>query len=130
MSLKHAKTPDKIDGGIRGQIKRLRDDIAKLTAEAKNLQDEAKTAQTENKTADAEAKLKEAVAKSKKRTINWLKQNKKKAKLGKGPYHVAICWVKNYGEGKVMHMSLGHTKRCGGKRNVSTIAARWASSGS
>jgi uncharacterized protein len=26
----------------------------------------------------------------------------------KEPYHVPILWVKNYGEGKVMHMSLGH----------------------
>ena len=31
------------------------------------------------------------------------------AKTGlKKPYHVPILWVKNYGEGKVMHMSLGH----------------------
>ncbi|MEZ6087168.1 MAG: ThuA domain-containing protein [Pirellulaceae bacterium] len=26
----------------------------------------------------------------------------------KKPYHVPILWVKNYGEGKAMHMSLGH----------------------
>lgn len=26
----------------------------------------------------------------------------------KKPYHVPILWVKEYGEGKVMHMSLGH----------------------
>lgn len=26
----------------------------------------------------------------------------------KAPYHVPICWVKHYGQGKVMHMSLGH----------------------
>lgn len=26
----------------------------------------------------------------------------------KEPYHVPILWVKNYGQGKVMHMSLGH----------------------
>ena len=26
----------------------------------------------------------------------------------KGPYHVPVCWVKRYGQGKVMHMSLGH----------------------
>ncbi len=26
----------------------------------------------------------------------------------KEPYHVPILWVKNYGEGKAMHMSLGH----------------------
>ena len=26
----------------------------------------------------------------------------------KKPYHVPIAWVKNYGEGKVFHMSLGH----------------------
>lgn len=33
------------------------------------------------------------------------------AKTGlKKPYHVPICWVKNYGEGKVMHMSLGHNE--------------------
>lgn len=31
------------------------------------------------------------------------------AKTGlKKPYHVPILWVKNYGDGKVMHMSLGH----------------------
>jgi len=30
-----------------------------------------------------------------------------KTKLKK-PYHVPIAWVKNYGDGKVMHMSLGH----------------------
>jgi type 1 glutamine amidotransferase len=28
----------------------------------------------------------------------------------KKPYHVPILWVKNYGEGKVMHMSLGHNE--------------------
>ncbi len=28
----------------------------------------------------------------------------------KRPYHVPILWVKNYGEGKVMHMSLGHNE--------------------
>lgn len=26
----------------------------------------------------------------------------------KAGYHVPVCWVKNYGQGKVMHMSLGH----------------------
>ena len=26
----------------------------------------------------------------------------------KEPYHVPIAWVKNYGQGKVLHMSLGH----------------------
>jgi type 1 glutamine amidotransferase len=26
----------------------------------------------------------------------------------KKPYHVPIAWVKNYGDGKVFHMSLGH----------------------
>jgi type 1 glutamine amidotransferase len=26
----------------------------------------------------------------------------------KKPYHVPIAWVKNYGDGKVLHMSLGH----------------------
>lgn len=26
----------------------------------------------------------------------------------KKPYHVPIAWVKNYGDGKAMHMSLGH----------------------
>jgi type 1 glutamine amidotransferase len=26
----------------------------------------------------------------------------------KKPYHIPICWVKQYGEGRVMHMSLGH----------------------
>ena len=33
--------------------------------------------------------------------------NKPKTQLKK-PYHVPICWVKQYGEGRVMHMSLGH----------------------
>jgi type 1 glutamine amidotransferase len=33
--------------------------------------------------------------------------NMAKTKL-KEPYHVPIAWVKNYGEGKVLHMSLGH----------------------
>ena len=28
----------------------------------------------------------------------------------KKPYHVPICWVKEYGEGKAMHMSLGHNE--------------------
>ena len=28
----------------------------------------------------------------------------------KKPYHVPILWVKNYGDGKVMHMSLGHNE--------------------
>ena len=28
----------------------------------------------------------------------------------KEPYHVPIAWVKNYGEGKAMHMSLGHNE--------------------
>lgn len=26
------------------------------------------------------------------------------------PYHVPVLWVKNYGDGKVMHMSLGHNE--------------------
>lgn len=26
----------------------------------------------------------------------------------KKPYHVPVCWVREYGEGRVMHMSLGH----------------------
>ena len=31
------------------------------------------------------------------------------AKTGKKePYHVPIAWVKNWGDGKVFHMSLGH----------------------
>lgn len=33
--------------------------------------------------------------------------NMAKTRLKK-PYHVPIAWVKNYGEGKVLHMSLGH----------------------
>ncbi len=33
--------------------------------------------------------------------------NMAKTKLKK-PYHVPIAWVKEYGEGKVLHMSLGH----------------------
>lgn len=28
----------------------------------------------------------------------------------KKPYHIPILWVKNYGEGKAMHMSLGHNE--------------------
>lgn len=28
----------------------------------------------------------------------------------KEPYHVPIMWVKNYGDGKAMHMSLGHNE--------------------
>ena len=35
---------------------------------------------------------------------------KLKEELGKGPYHTPILWVKNYGDGKVMHMSLGHNE--------------------
>jgi type 1 glutamine amidotransferase len=35
--------------------------------------------------------------------------NMEKTKLKK-PYHVPILWVKNYGDGKVMHMSLGHNE--------------------
>jgi type 1 glutamine amidotransferase len=33
--------------------------------------------------------------------------NMAKTRLKK-PYHVPIAWVKNYGDGKVVHMSLGH----------------------
>lgn len=33
--------------------------------------------------------------------------NMEKTELKK-PYHVPVAWVKEYGEGKVMHMSLGH----------------------
>ena len=33
--------------------------------------------------------------------------NMEKTKLKK-PYHVPVLWVKEYGEGRVMHMSLGH----------------------
>jgi type 1 glutamine amidotransferase len=35
---------------------------------------------------------------------------KVRARIGQGPYHVPIAWVKNYGEGKAMHMSLGHNE--------------------
>jgi type 1 glutamine amidotransferase len=35
--------------------------------------------------------------------------NMAKTKLKK-PYHVPILWVKNYGDGKIMHMSLGHNE--------------------
>ncbi|ADB18519.1 glycosyl hydrolase [Pirellula staleyi DSM 6068] len=35
--------------------------------------------------------------------------NMAKTKLKK-PYHVPVLWVKNYGEGKAMHMSLGHNE--------------------
>jgi len=30
--------------------------------------------------------------------------------IGEGPYFTPILWVKNYGQGKVMHMSLGHNE--------------------
>lgn len=33
--------------------------------------------------------------------------NMEKTEL-KRPFHVPVAWVKNYGEGKVLHMSLGH----------------------
>ncbi len=29
----------------------------------------------------------------------------------KQPFHVPIAWVKNYGDGKVLHMSLGHNEQ-------------------
>lgn len=35
-------------------------------------------------------------------SLNMEKTAKKK------PYHVPVAWVKNYGDGKAMHMSLGH----------------------
>jgi uncharacterized protein len=35
--------------------------------------------------------------------------NMAKTKLKK-PYHVPIAWVKNYGDGKCLHMSLGHNE--------------------
>jgi type 1 glutamine amidotransferase len=35
---------------------------------------------------------------------------KAREQLGQGPYHVPILWVKNYGDGKAMHMSLGHNE--------------------
>ncbi len=35
--------------------------------------------------------------------------NMAKTKLKK-PYHVPVLWVKEYGQGKVMHMSLGHNE--------------------
>jgi type 1 glutamine amidotransferase len=35
---------------------------------------------------------------------------KVQAMIGQGPYHVPILWVKNYGDGKAMHMSLGHNE--------------------
>jgi uncharacterized protein len=37
-------------------------------------------------------------------SLNMAKTNLKK------PYHVPILWVKQYGEGRVMHMSLGHNE--------------------
>jgi len=36
--------------------------------------------------------------------------NMAKTKLKK-PYHIPILWVKNYGAGKAMHMSLGHNEK-------------------
>lgn len=41
-------------------------------------------------------------------SLNLAKSPKKDLK--DGPYHVPILWVKNYGEGKAMHMSLGHNE--------------------
>ncbi len=35
--------------------------------------------------------------------------NMAKCKL-KHPYHVPVAWVKNYGDGRVLHMSLGHNE--------------------
>src|SRR5262249_16187515 len=35
---------------------------------------------------------------------------KAKEQVGKGPYHIPIAWVKEYGQGKVFHMSLGHNE--------------------
>ena len=37
-------------------------------------------------------------------SLNMAKTNLKK------PYHVPVLWVKNYGDGKAMHMSLGHNE--------------------
>lgn len=37
-------------------------------------------------------------------SLNMAKTNKKE------PYHVPIAWVKEYGQGKVFHMSLGHNE--------------------
>lgn len=68
MSLNMEKTADKIDGQLRGNIKKLL---------------------SEGKTEEAK---------------------KLESQLGKTNYHVPILWVKNYGEGKVMHMSLGHNE--------------------
>jgi uncharacterized protein len=96
MSLNMAKTADKIDGGTRNQIKKLQGENEKLRAEAKSLQDAGMAK-------EAEAKIKEA--------DNKLAQAKQQeGNLGKGPYHVPILWVKDYGAGKVMHMSLGHNE--------------------
>jgi type 1 glutamine amidotransferase len=95
-SLNMAKTPDKIDAGIRGNMQRLTKEAAKLTAEAAQLASENKPAEAEKKAKEAEAKLAQAAAQEK--------------QIGQGPYHVPILWVKNYGEGKVMHMSLGHNE--------------------
>lgn len=41
-------------------------------------------------------------------SLNLAKSPKKDLK--DGPYHVPILWVKNYGAGKAMHMSLGHNE--------------------
>lgn len=47
-------------------------------------------------------------------SLNLDKSDIKKSYLDKcaktGAYHIPIAWVKNYGEGKAMHMSLGHNE--------------------
>ncbi len=48
--------------------------------------------------------------------------NMAKTRLKK-PYHVPIAWVKNYGDGKVLHMSLGHREDVWTNPEVHGIAA-------
>ena len=43
----------------------------------------------------------------------------------KEPYHVPIAWVKNYGEGKVLHMSLGHREDVWTNPKYMAVAAGW-----
>jgi type 1 glutamine amidotransferase len=68
MSLNMAKTPDKLGGKFRNEIKKALD--AGKPEDAKKIEEQ----------------------------------------MAKENYHVPILWVKNYGEGKVMHMSLGHNE--------------------
>ena len=55
--------------------------------------------------------------------------NMAKTKL-KEPYHVPIAWCKDYGDGKVFHMSLGHNEGVWEDRAATWSRCSAASSGS